>query len=115
MENGFVVTVIGLLLIFSTLSLLFVVFQYGMPLLLKLTEKKDKAPVTKEESAEVVSDSSGEIKAVIAAAIYQYMEEAHDEEQAILTIQQVQKAYSPWSSKIYSVHNSNVGLKNSRK
>ena len=31
--------------------------------------------------------------------------DAHDEEPHVITIQEVEKRYSPWSSKIYSMRN----------
>jgi hypothetical protein len=39
--------------------------------------------------------------AAIAAAIFMYNSELHDEENAIMTINKVARAYSPWNSKIY--------------
>jgi hypothetical protein len=39
-------------------------------------------------------------------AIHLYMNEGlHDEESNVLTIQRIQRRYSPWSSKIYSTNN----------
>ncbi len=48
--------------------------------------------------------SSEEITA-IAAAIYMYMEEVHDEESAVLTMGKFIREYSPWSAKIFSTYN----------
>jgi hypothetical protein len=42
---------------------------------------------------------SGEVLAAISATIYQMNENPHDIESTILTIQQVKRNYSPWSSK----------------
>jgi glutaconyl-CoA/methylmalonyl-CoA decarboxylase subunit delta len=46
---------------------------------------------------------SGETSAAIAMALHLYLEEAHDQENTILTIRRNPKNYAPWSSKIYSV------------
>jgi glutaconyl-CoA/methylmalonyl-CoA decarboxylase subunit delta len=47
----------------------------------------------------------GEVSAAIGVAISLYLDELHDQENAILTIRKVGKSYSPWSSKIYNVIN----------
>jgi glutaconyl-CoA/methylmalonyl-CoA decarboxylase subunit delta len=47
----------------------------------------------------------GEVSAAISVAISLYLDELHDQENAILTIRKVGKSYSPWSSKIYNVIN----------
>ncbi|OHX65668.1 OadG family protein [Flammeovirga pacifica] len=105
LSEGLVVTIVGLLLVFLTLAILFLFFNYAMPVIRKNIDAKkhqkavEVAPVKQKES-----DTTGEVNAVIAAAIHHYLEEAHDDENTILTIQKVKKAYSPWSSKIYTVH-----------
>lgn len=45
---------------------------------------------------------SGEEIAAIAMALHDHLD-AHDRESTILTINKVRRAYSPWSSKIYSL------------
>jgi glutaconyl-CoA/methylmalonyl-CoA decarboxylase subunit delta len=46
---------------------------------------------------------TGEENAAIAAALYIYFSEMHDEEKYVMTIKKVSRNYSPWSSKIYGV------------
>jgi len=48
---------------------------------------------------------TGEENAAIAAALYLFFSELHDEEKYVMTIRKVSKAYSPWSSKIYGIWN----------
>lgn len=43
-------------------------------------------------------------QAAIAMAMHLYFN-AHDEEPHIITIEEVERRYSPWSSKIYSMRN----------
>lgn len=43
-------------------------------------------------------------QAAIATAMHLYFN-AHDEEPHIITIEEVERRYSPWSSKIYSMRN----------
>ncbi|MBQ3950362.1 MAG: hypothetical protein II661_07810, partial [Bacteroidales bacterium] len=50
------------------------------------------------------SETSGEIYAAIAAAIYLYDEEMHDEENTVITIQKVERAWTPWNAKFYNMN-----------
>jgi hypothetical protein len=52
--------------------------------------------------AAVAATDSGEEIAAIAMALYEHLN-VHDTENTILTINKVKRAYSPWSSKIYSM------------
>jgi hypothetical protein len=52
---------------------------------------------------EPVVDKQDEIAAVIALAVHLYITEVREYENAVVTIQQVIKPYSPWSSKIYGL------------
>ena len=47
-------------------------------------------------------NDSGEAIAAISMALHDHLD-AHDRESAVLTINKVRRAYSPWSSKIYSL------------
>jgi hypothetical protein len=42
--------------------------------------------------------------AAIAAAIYLFMDEIHDNENRVVTIKRVSRTYSPWNSKIYGIN-----------
>jgi len=44
---------------------------------------------------------SGEESAAISMALYIF-NELHDEESNIITIKKIERAYSPWSSKVYN-------------
>jgi hypothetical protein len=57
----------------------------------------------KEEKPKIVM--TGEENAAIAAALYLFFSELHDEEKYVMTIRKVSKTYSPWSSKIYGILN----------
>jgi Na+-transporting methylmalonyl-CoA/oxaloacetate decarboxylase gamma subunit len=58
----------------------------------------------KDEKPKVIM--TGEENAAIAAALYLFFSELHDEEKYVMTIRKVSKTYSPWSSKIYGIWNS---------
>ena len=99
-----IIALVGYLIVFTALVMLYFVFYY-FPKLLTLFNRKNrrkgaKASVNQEEVM------SGEVNAAITMALYLFNNEHHDEESNILTIKKTSKTYSPWSSKIYSVRNS---------
>ena len=106
-SEGYVILFTGLFIVFSALVLLALVFNYGLPVILYvykiITKGKDKK--VSEIKVKGDKDFTGEISAVIGAAVHMYTSEQHDHESAILTIKQVKKSYSPWSSKIYGIQN----------
>ncbi|UMB59967.1 OadG family protein [Lutibacter sp. A80] len=106
-NEGYVILITGLLIVFSALVILAMFFKYGLPLLLYvykiITKGKDKK--ISEIKVEADKDFTGEIAAAIGASIHMYLGEQHDHESGILTIKQVKKTYSPWSSKIYGMQN----------
>jgi flagellar biosynthesis/type III secretory pathway M-ring protein FliF/YscJ len=68
----------------------------------KIKEESEIRPVMSEETETGADDAA---KAAIAAALYLYFNEMHDEESDIITVKRVSKTYSPWSSKLYSMRN----------
>ena len=110
LDEGYIILITGLLIVFSGLLLLTLFFKYGLPFLLYVYKIITKGPdkKIKEISPKVNEDFTGEVAAAISAAIHMYLDEKHDEENAILTIKQARKMYSPWSSKIYGVYNNKL-------
>jgi len=52
----------------------------------------------------IIEEASGEEYAAIAAAIYLYNNELHDDEHTILTIERATRTLAPWSVKYYSMN-----------
>lgn len=103
--HGFVLTLMAMGIVFSALLLLSICFYFFGKLNEKRATRKKAAaiaPNAASAEAEAVKGDSGEEIAAIAMALYEHLN-AHDKEDAILTINKVKKAYSPWSSKIYTL------------
>ncbi len=64
-------------------------------------KKKGGAAIAAAASA---ADKEGEIYAAIATAIHLYNNELHDEENAVLTIQKVEREWTPWNAKFYNMN-----------
>jgi hypothetical protein len=70
------------------------------------TEKKAGRPAAAKGPSigAIASGVDGEVYAAIAAAIYAYEQDLHDEEDTIITIQKVERAWTPWNAKFYNMN-----------
>lgn len=106
-EFGLTVAIVGFTIVLFSLALLVTVFL-RLPKLINLMLNKKQKKSSKAKSSAEKSDNDynieGNVTAAISAALHLYFSELHDEESNVVTIKKVQKAYSPWSSKIYSVN-----------
>lgn len=98
--------VMAMCIVFSALLVLatcfYIISRIGASI---STRRKEKALAeTQPDSvAEGRPDhDSGEVIAAISMALHDHLD-AHDRENTVLTINKVRRAYSPWSSKIYSL------------
>jgi glutaconyl-CoA/methylmalonyl-CoA decarboxylase subunit delta len=103
-SDGILIALIGYLVVFTALTLLFYVFNF-LPKILQIKRRKKSIEEGKKVE-EIENDPSGEVNAAIAMALYLYLNDVHDKESNVITIKRVTKTYSPWSSKIY-----NMGLR----
>lgn len=105
-ENGFAMTIMAMGVVFSALLLLCICFYIISKLGARRQSRnraKAKGTTLSEMSREEREQhDSGEEIAAIAMALNQHLD-SHDTENTILTINKVKRAYSPWSSKIYSI------------
>lgn len=106
-EDGFGMAIIAMSVVFIGLILLYVSFKIVGNIAVKLGKKnamKATGITDKTEAKEKnLGSHSGEEAAAIAMALHEFMNDAHDVEDMILTINKVKRSYSPWSSKIYTL------------
>lgn len=105
-ENGFALSAMAMCIVFSALLMLCLSFLLISKIFAHFTRERKMVahgidPTTTARADRPDHDSGEEI-AAIAMALREHLE-AHDTENTILTINKVKKAYSPWSSKIYSM------------
>lgn len=101
--SNYTIALVGYIIVFVALVLLYVVF-YNVPKVLKLFIKLRTLRAKPDSKCDDCGEFlSGIENAAIAATIYMYFNEVHDDENTIITIKKVRKDYSPWSSKIYGV------------
>jgi Na+-transporting methylmalonyl-CoA/oxaloacetate decarboxylase gamma subunit len=94
-------TMVAMFVVFTGLALLFIFFK-NMSRIINWERKKPQTsqPVVVSDSNEGIS---GEVNAAIALVLHLYVNELHDHENTVLTINKVSRTYSPWSSKIYGL------------
>ncbi len=103
-EHGFALTLMAMCIVFAALLVLCICF-YIINRISANIASRNKMRATGQEAAvraERPDHDSGEEIAAIAMALHDHLN-AHDQEQTVLTINKVKKAYSPWSSKIYNM------------
>lgn len=102
LQDGLIITIVGYVIVFLALVTLYFVFTYLARVMAwyirKRLERQGKPLKNHEEDLMIPAD----VGAAIAMALFLY-HELHDEESNVLTIKRISKAYSPWSSKIYSM------------
>jgi len=105
-DFGFTVAIVGFLIVLFSLTVLVFVFS-RLPKLININFKKWLNRNKKSKQNKIGDEDyiiEGNVTAAISLALHMYFSELHDEESNIVTIKKIKKAYSPWSSKIYSVN-----------
>lgn len=101
-EDGLVITIVGYVIVFLALVLLYFTFSS----LAKLVNYQARRRLIRQGKTKQATEGElmigGDVSAAIAMALYMHLG-LHDEEPNVLTIKRVSKTYSPWSSKIYMV------------
>lgn len=99
---GIGMTAIGMSVVFLSLLLLYMLF-FNITKFLNLKLKKNLKKEGRESEIPDALAMSSEVNAAIAMALHLYLQEVHDYENTVLTINKVSRTYSPWSSKIYGL------------
>lgn len=100
---GVLMTVMAMGIVFCALFVLSLCFV-GIGAISKYFARSNKAKAKGVEVVEIDRKDldSGETIAAIVMALHEHLD-VHDTESTVLTINKVKRAYSPWSSKIYSL------------
>lgn len=93
--------------VFLALVMIALILQGSGKLMSGMDDKKKgekkKGGAAIAAAAEAAS-TEGEVYAAIAAAIHLYNDELHDEEDNIITIQKVEREWTPWNAKFYNMN-----------
>jgi Na+-transporting methylmalonyl-CoA/oxaloacetate decarboxylase gamma subunit len=104
-QGGWTVALVGYSIVFGALLLLIGIFL-ALP---KVINMKIRWELRRKGKHHAYNDDDlhvkGDVSAAISLAIHLYFSEMHDAESNVITISRIQRRYSPWSSKIYSIYN----------
>lgn len=100
------ITGVGLFSVFLLLILLIWIIGLQTKITNRLENHPQTTPEKPAESVTTDTHPTPHEQAAIAMAMHLYFN-AHDEEPHVITIEEVEKRYSPWSSKIYGMRNLN--------
>lgn len=101
-SDGLFISVIGYVIVFLALLILYIFIANLQKILSLKLRKKLKSEGHKSADEKDLS-ISGEVSAAISMALHLHFAEVHDFENTVLTIKKVQRAYSPWSSKLHGL------------
>lgn len=104
---GIGLTAVAVAVVFLALVCIALLISGSGKLMAGMGEKKKEG--SKKGGAAVAAAASAankedEIYAAIAAAIHLYDTELHDEENTVLTIQKVEREWTPWNAKYYNMN-----------
>ena len=104
---GIGLAAVAIAVVFLALICIALILQGSGKLMKGLGEDKKKDD--KKKTIKPVSDGSSavddqEVYAAIAAAIHLYNDELHDEEETVITIQKVEREWTPWNAKFYNMN-----------
>ncbi|MDY5968618.1 MAG: OadG family protein [Bacteroidales bacterium] len=105
---GVGITVVAICVVFLALVLIaFIIGGNAKTIKWSQNSRARRAAIKAGKPVETIqkpADTTGEVFAAIAAAIYLYQEDLHDEEHAILTINKVERAWTPWNAKFFNMN-----------
>jgi glutaconyl-CoA/methylmalonyl-CoA decarboxylase subunit delta len=111
-SNAWTIFIVGLIIVFAALIALSILFYY-LPIVInfkkleqKGTKKKEKVESKKVEKKIISSpvNTDGEVYAAIAMAVNLYINDMHDDDSMVLTINRDSIMNSSWNSKIQNVN-----------
>lgn len=104
--HGAGLAIVAIMVVFSALVCIFFIMDRYGTLITKIQDRRSKKSAAKDEGTTPTKskDVAGEVYAAIAAAIYAYDADLHDDEETVITIQKVERAWTPWNAKFYNMN-----------
>lgn len=101
--NPIIISVIGMGIVFTSLTILYLTFALITRLINSWTRIRAIKSGQTDLPAGTDMSVSGEVNATIAMALHLYLHQIRDEENTVITIKKIARSYSPWNSKIYNL------------
>ena len=94
----------AMLVVFFSLLLLYLAFKTTGRIAMNISKKNAiKMSKNKETESKELTTTTGEEIAAVVMALHEHLGGPHDYEDMVLTMNEVKRRYSPWSSKIYNM------------
>lgn len=101
---GASMTITSMLVVFIALILLYIVFKFVGKTSVRANNKRKQSFEIAEKGIKTSSQEiPGEVLSAIFMALNEEQSNVHDIEHTILTMDKINRRYSPWSSKIYGL------------
>lgn len=101
--TGIAMTFIAMTVVFIALITLYLTFKY-IAKLYRIDWKKRSAKINhSDENSAKPAEVSGETLVAISLALHMHQQQQQGLDEAVITIKNAAKNYSPWSSKIYGL------------
>lgn len=101
--DGYSIALYSMLVVFFALSIIVIFFLITGKISFALNTKKLNPIEIKKQPFEKTS-MSNDVHAAICMALLMHINDTHDDESGIITINKIERRYSPWSSKIYNIN-----------
>ncbi|MCR4658832.1 MAG: OadG family protein [Bacteroidales bacterium] len=102
---GIGLTVVAVVVVFLALLCISLILQgYGKTIMRVQSKRGLFKPTATAKGTAEDADTEAEVMVAIAAAVHLYNDELHDEEDAVITIQKVERAWTPWNAKYYNMN-----------
>jgi Na+-transporting methylmalonyl-CoA/oxaloacetate decarboxylase gamma subunit len=112
-SSGAVISITAMTVVFIALILLFLCFKQLAKFHIKTSKKKAaEAQGVEIDKVQYAGEETGDIYAAIALALKLYQDDIHDTEDMVITIEREDKIYSPWNSKVQTLRQTPVIIKN---
>ena len=112
---GLGITLIAMVVVITALTLISLIFKmleptirFSQQVLSYVTEGRKEKRAAADESGAGATARPEAVMAAIGLALHEHFEDQRDNEIISLTINEVSRRYSPWSSKIYGVMNNQI-------
>ncbi len=100
--DGWSIAGYSFLIVFIALTIIVLFFLMTGRISFALDARKlNPLRITKKPKEKTAMNN--DIHAAICMALFLHMEDTHDDESGVITIEKIERRYSPWSSKIYNI------------
>jgi len=100
--DGYSIAAYSFIAVFIAL-LIIVLFSMMTGKISFVINAKKLNPIKIEMVSKEKTEMNNDVHAAICMALFLHINDTHDDESGVITIEKIERRYSPWSSKIYNI------------